>query len=286
MRGFKSRSGLSRSMFKKTALSILTPLLLTLVLGTRPAFSQETTFEKIYQDYIEAQTTYGRSDSDYQKAKGFYLKNQTLALKEDARKKTLATLVARDELVKAYLGILRAKIVELKGLSQEEQAVVLEKVDPEIAWYEVHAGSYQDSDSLENLFNKSKEAESRYKNETPVVIYDSFLYISIGEVAGLKLSHEEVYSSLKEILNKGVSEGKLTADPFDKWLKDIDGVLVSLKINEAQVKSQEEKLFRSGIKPGNVYPSVVEPFLHSTALLKQLNSYLTEFLTSLNIQLK
>lgn len=270
---------------RKTALAILAFLFFSLA-SFRTAFAQEVSFDQAYQDYVQAETGYSRADADYQLTKGFYLKNPTLTLREDARKKTLVALRARDELIKTYLKMLRTKMVSLDRLSTDELATALGRIDPEITWYEAHLNSYQDSDSLEDLFNKSKEAESRYKTATSVVIYDAFFYISLGEVVALRSSHEEVYTSIKETLNQNVSEGKIAADPFDKWLKDIDAVLFSLKINEGLVRKQEEKLFHEGINPANTYPSVVEPFLHSTALLKQLNSYLTEFFTALNTQIK
>lgn len=286
VRGFDSRSGL-RVMLKKTAWAILAFSFLFFFGSTKITYSQELTFEKAYQNYIGFQQSYNSAFSDYQKAKAFYLKNQTLALKEDARKKALIMLIDRDEVVRAYLTALRTKILETKGLEQGEEATILGKIDSELLWYRTHKESYKSSDSLEDLFNKSKEVESRYKTNTPIIFYDALFNLSLGEVIKLRLDHEEVFVSIKENLNKGVAEGKLEPDPFGRWLSDIDSLIVSLKVNESNSRKEMAKLYgENSPPPSKVFSSAVDPFLYSTALLKQFNSFLGEFLTSINSQLK
>lgn len=287
MRGFDSRSGLLKVMLKKSAWIILTSLFLLFLTPTKITFSQELTFEKAYQNYTNSQQVYSGAFSDYQKAKAFYLKNKTLALKEDARKKGFVMLIDRDEVVKAYLAAVRTKILEAKGLAQDEEDAVLRKIDSELLWYTTHKESYKDSDSLEDLFNKSKEVESRYQSNTPTVFYDALFNLSLGEVIKLRLDHEEVFASIKESLNKGVAEGKLEIDPFDRWLSEIDSLIVSLKVNESNSRKEMAKLYEeSSPPPLKVFNSAIDPFLYSTALLKQFNSFLGEFLTSINSQLK
>lgn len=252
----------------------------------RVANAQESSFEAAYQDYVQAQTVYSRADLDYQKAKSFYLKNQTLALKDDARNKTLIMLRARDEVVKTYLTVLKSKILETNGLNQTEKDTVLGKVDSELLWYKTHGESYKDSDSLENLFNKSQEVETRYKTDTPIIFYDALFNISFGEVVELRLDHEDLFTSIKETLDKNVAEGKLEPDPFTRWQRDVDSVIYSLQVNEVNAKKEMAKLYAEGSPlPSKIFTSAVEPFLYSTALLKQFNSFLSELLISINTQL-
>ena len=57
------------------------------------AQAQEFDFTKAYQDYIYNQTIYEQAYSAYDEAKNSYLKNQTLTLKEEARKKLTRCLL-------------------------------------------------------------------------------------------------------------------------------------------------------------------------------------------------
>lgn len=271
---------------QKTALAIVVSFLFILLGFHKIAISEEKTFEQAYQDYVLTQQAYNNALSDYQKAKAFYTKNQTLALKEDARRKALTMLRGRDDVVLVYLTALRTKISEVGRLDQTEEDLILGKIDSELLWYRTHQNSYQDSDSIEDLFNKSKEVESRYKTNTPLIFYDALFNISLGEAVGLRKDHEEVFAQIKEVLDINMAEGKLEVDPFARWLTDIDSVIYSLGVNEATANNEMAKLYEDASpSPERTFTKAVEPFLYSTALLKQFNSYLNEFWTSINTHL-
>lgn len=276
LHGFDSHPDLKK--MKKAAL-VLT-LLVVFVFLAPYVKAQDFDFNKAYQDYVYTQTLYDQAYSDYEGAKDFYLKNQTLTLKEETRKKTLAMLRARDEVERVYLAALRMKLLEIK-------VAVPAKLDSEIEWYKNHKDGYKDSDPLEDLFKKSKEVEDRYKSDTSIVIYDSLFNITIGEIDNLRVDHENIYKSIRETLDKNVADGKLKIDPFNRWITDIDLVIQNLKDNDEKAKKGIVKLYEgSYISPLSVYNSSISPFVSSTTLLTQLNGFLTEFLTSLDNQLK
>jgi len=261
---------------KKAALLIT---LLGFLVVAPKARAQDFDSEKAYQDYVYNLGIYRDTYSDYEKAKEFYLKNKTLTLKEEARKKTLAMLASRDELERVYLSAIRMRLLETKVPAPD-------KLDSEIEWYKTHRQSYKDSDPLEDLFGKSKESEARYKTDTSVVIYNSLFGITLGEVGNLRVEQENIHKSIREKLDKNIAEGKLKIDPFNRWLTDIDLVIQNLKDNDEKAKKGIAKLYEgSYISPLSVYNSAVKPFVSSTTLLTELNSFLTEFLTSLNNQL-
>ncbi len=275
----------SNIMFKKTAYIITTFILfLSLV---NPVDSQEFTFEKAYQDYTFTREIYYQSLSDYQKAKEFYLKNQTLSLKEEARKKTLTFLKDRDELERVYLTALRIKIIETKGIPKEEKDTMLGKIESEVSWYRIHKDSYKDSDILEDLFNKSKDVEARYNDITLPFIYESLNTISLGEIVGSKNDHEATYLLIRKELDGKVAEGKLRIDPFNRWLTDIDEVITSLKTNESLSKTEIAKIYSENrTDPLNSFKASVNILSNSIELLNQLNNFLQELLTSYNSQLQ
>src|SRR5512141_2866363 len=100
MRGSDSRSGLQ--FMKKTTLFII-PILITGFLFVKTARAQTFDFNKAYQDYQYTKTVYDQSYPDYQDARNAYQRNPTLSLKEEARQKTLALLMNRDQILSTYL---------------------------------------------------------------------------------------------------------------------------------------------------------------------------------------
>jgi hypothetical protein len=261
---------------KKTALTIAFLIFLFLAPS---AHAQEFDFAKAYQDYIFTQTVYDQSYSTYEEAKNSYLKNPTLTLKEDARIKTLVMLRARDELYRVYLSALRMKLFEAKS-------PVSTRLDDEIAWYLTHKDTYKDSDPLEDLFNKSKESESRYKSDTSPIAHDSLFSVSFGELMNIKTQHEGVYKSLKNSIDLGVGAGILKLDPFNRWFTDIENVLKELDTINTNSKAKIAKIFdKSGVTTTGVYNSAISSLTPAISKSLELNSFLTELLNTINSEL-
>ena len=268
---------------KKTALAIVIAFAIFTSFGLKTSNSQEFTFEKSYQDYIFTQSRYSESFSTYQKARDAYLKNQTLTLKEEARKKTLEMLRNRDELLRVYLTALRVKIVEVGGLTQAEKEIVLAKLDSEVIYYKDHKEGYKDSDTLETLFSRSKESENRYKLDSGRKIYEALFNTSLGEVVDSRLKHQEAYTSIRGEIDTKVAEGKVRIDPFNRWFTDIEGVVGELKIQEDKAKTAILKLYADGsTNPASVFKTSIVPFEKSKDLLSTINRFLEELLTSFN----
>lgn len=259
---------------KKVFISAL--IVIGVIVGiSRQAGAQDFNFDRAYQDYVYNLGIYQSSYSDYEKARDFYLTNQTLTLKEEARQKTLSMLRARDQLQTVYLTALRIKIVEIKGLSGDEKGGIFGKIDSEVAWYKEHKGKYGDSDSLENLFDKSSEAEGKYKESTSRIVYEALFIISLGEEKSLRESHEEIYSTIRS----------MTPDPFNRWFSDIDSVIQKLKDNESVAKTQIQKVYSDTFSIEGSYNTSIGTLASSLTLLSQLNNFLTELATSIKNQL-
>jgi hypothetical protein len=258
---------------KKTALAILLFLLLAAVF---PARAQDFNFARAYQDYQFSLTTYDQSYKEYTDARDFYLKNQTLTLKEEARKKTLTMLKNRDQLYIVYLTALRMRIVEVKGLTGDEKGGMYTKIDSEVSWYKDHIVNYKDEDLLENLFDKSSESESRYKTMTIPIIYEALYDISLGEEIGIRQDHEAIYSDIKSGVNN--------PDPFARWFNDIDNTLKILKQNEDNSRVKLAKMFGQSYGVQNAYQNATDVLTASLKPLSQLNEFLSEVLVAINNQ--
>lgn len=259
---------------KKTAILILS--LLTITLWTREVYAQTLTFDRAYQDYQYNQTLYDQSYSDYQDAKNAYLANQTLSLKDDARKKTYKMLVARDQLMVVYLTALRTKISELPALDPEDKNNIFGKLDSEVNFYTNHKTTYRDQDDLPTLFANNSQPQNQYKDKTLLVINEALFDISLGQLGGIRQAQEQIYTDLKTEIDKGVAEGLLTLDPFDHWLTDIDSIDSILKQNEDKARNQIQLMYSQSYNYRGGYATSINILDSSLKPLSQLNEFLTE----------
>lgn len=284
MRGFDSRSGL---IMKKTAFLLVAPLvfLCTMYFVLSTPHAQTFDFNRAYQDYQYNLTLYNQAYSDYQDAKNAYLQGgKTLQLQEVARVKTLAMLRERDTLIAVYLTALRLKIVETAGLSTDDKNNIFGKIDLEVKWYQNHLGSYTDGDTLDTLFTKSDEAQTRYTSATTPIIYESLFDVSLGAEIGFREDQETIYSNLKVIISAGVASGKLNINPFNRWYADIDSVITIIKQNETTARTQIQALYGQYYSASGSYNTATDTLSSSLTSLSQLNNFLTEVQTSLKNQ--
>lgn len=269
---------------KTTAFKIILVVSALFLVLTNRAKAQAFDSNKAYQDYQYSLGVYQTSYSAYQASKDFYLKSPTLTLKEDARKKTLAMLRDRDQLISVYITMLRMNILGVKGLSNDEKNTIFGKLDPEVKWYQDHKSSYQDGDPLETLFTKSTEAADRYKATTQPIIYETLFNISLGTEVGIRMDHEEIYTNLKSIVDSGVASGKLDMNPFNRWFSDIDTTISQLKINDDKAKAKIVNVYGQYYSIVGSYNSGTDTLATSLTSLSELNRFLTEVLTSIKNQ--
>jgi hypothetical protein len=269
---------------KKTALTIL--FVLVFLFSASVAKAQTFDAAKAYSDYQYQLSIYQQNYSEFQDAKTFYLGNSTLQLKEVARQKTIKMLKSRDNLMSVYLTALRMQILETKGFDDSQKNVVFGRIDSEVDWYKNHISVYLDSDQLVDLFNKSDESKSRYKTNTLPIIDESLFDIGQSQEIGLRLSHQEIYSNLKNFINEQVALGKLRIDPFNRWFNDIEAVSELLKKNEASGTEKIQTIYTHNYGVESTYDDATKILTSSVEPITQLNNYLTEMLASIQNQMK
>lgn len=267
---------------KKTAVLILT--LLTLTFWVSKTSAQTLTFDRAYQDYQYNSTLYDQAYSEYVNAKNTYLANQTLSLKEDARKKTFTMLIARDQLMVVYLTALRAKISELPSLREDDKNSIFGKLDAEVHFYTFHKDRLRGEDDLPTLFANSSQSENQYKEKTSLIVNEALFDISLGQIAGIREDQEKIYSNLKTIINDGVAAKKLTLDPFNHWLTDIDATDTTLKQNEDKARSQIQAMYSQSYSIQGGFNTSINTLNTSIRPLSQLNEFLTEIVNYIKNQ--
>lgn len=241
-------------------------------------FGQILTFDRAYQDYQYNLTVYNQAFQDFEDAKNAYLANQTLALKETARQKTYTMLVDRDTLMAVYLTAVRTKISELTGLSSDEKNNIFGKIDPEVIFYTNHKSSYGSGDSLDQLFATSSQSQNQYTTKTNLVVQEALFDISLGQLAGLRINHEQIFTFLNSMIDSGVAAGKLTRDPFSRWLTDIDATDQTLKQNEATAMTQIAQIYSQSYGLGGGYDAAITTLSQNVTGLNQYNEFLSEVL--------
>jgi len=246
--------------------------------------AQDFNFNKAYQDYQYNLTLYDQSTSDFKNSKSAYLMNSTLALKEDLRLKALNMLVVRDTLMSVYLTMLRMKIVENKGLTNDEKNGIYSKIDPEVEWYDSDKSKYSSSDSLETLFTRNEDSKIRYQTNTVYVIDEALVYIGLGQEIDLRIQHEQIYSGLKSLIDSGISSGKLILTPFNNWFNDINTTGQQLKQNEDGVREAIVKYNDQSHYNQNSCEACTDLLSSSITPLSKFNVYLTEILNYIRNQ--
>ncbi len=256
-------------------ITVFTSILLTFIFVTNIS-AQSLTYERAYQDYQYNRTIYDQSFTEFQDAKNAYTANQTLRLKEEAKLKALNMLRNRDQLTVVYLTALRANLSEQPGLEGPVRDNIYTKIDQEVAWYSNHKTNYKDDDSIESLFAKSDEVKARYNSKTILIIDESLFDITLGQEKTLRQRHEQLYATLRGLIDQGVAAGKLTLNPFNHWLTDIDTTIATLKANEEKGLTQIQVIYSQSYSPESDFDTALQTLSQSVKPLSQFNQFLTE----------
>jgi|GEM_PF-7035842 len=218
----------------KKSLAVLISFIFVLVY-TSTAFSQDNAFDykKAYNDHVYSLQLYSDAHDQYLIQKDKYLQFETLASKTDAQEATREMLNRRDESLRVYLSALRIKVMETDLLTIETQQDVLSQLDIEISWYETQKNKYLETDSLEDLINKSNETMSRYETHTKLAIYNSLLEVNSAEVLEIRTEQESILIRLEEKLIEIEENKNKNTQKIATWVGDV-------KIELEQSKAQEE----------------------------------------------
>lgn len=206
-------------------------------------FAQDFTFTKSREDYIFTEDNYRKDLSDFNLKRDSYNKNPTLSNKEILRITTYKFIESRNKLVKSYLTMLRIKTLESNGIDKSKKEEIYTKIDPEVGWYESRKNSYNTADNLEDLINKSRDEDTRFKSISLPIIYFSLAHISLGEVKGLRFKHVKIYDNLKNESQELIKLGRADSGLFDRWFKDIDQELNNITAIESNSLQEIEKIF-------------------------------------------
>ena len=265
-------------------LIIVTFSLLIFTKGVSSQEVSEPTFDKAYKDYSESLEQYRQAHEEYLLARSQYLQFKTLKSKSDAQEKTANMLMARDEVVIRYLIILRSRLKDALGTTDEKLLNLNLQIDTEINWFEGHKKNLRSAGTLEDLVSDSDEAKDRFEKDE-VVFYEVLSNVSSGKVINFRKRMNEIFSNLKaklsEIYSADDPEYKLSAEKIatiDRWILEVEGRIV--RSEEAQLEADDllsklQKLMRID---NFTYGEIISVLGQSNQYLKESSSFIREIL--------
>ena len=186
-------------------------------------------------------------------------------------------LIKRNDYKRSYLTLVRTRVSELTGITNDEKGTVFTKIDPEVVFLENRKNEIKAGDSLEDLLNKSDEEDSRYETDTLPNIYFALSNISLSTVIEIKNKHRDLYQKLKDEANNLVKLGRADATLFDRWFKDIESELTKINDIENLTRTEIDKVFNEdNYQIKKAYDKVVEKLAPAKDNLLTLNSFITE----------
>lgn len=220
-------------------------LLVLLALPTFLALPVNASSQQAYQDYLYQFDVYRRDLSDFQTARGEYLKFQTLTSQTTALEKTKAMLSQRATLLRTYLLLLTERLNEDQGLTTEEQNRYRSLVSAEVNFADRQKTAVPAISSIEQATSHSKELEARYP-----ALYATMRGIGSELLAGAVVARvsdfDRLFGDAKTLIGSwqplGSAEKQAT---IDRWVVVITNKRGLLGQTLETVRSTDQKIFNA-----------------------------------------
>jgi len=232
-------------------------------------------------DYNKQYDLYRQNYSSYVTSKNKWLTYRTLDSNQGALINGKIFLKQRITVVTAYLNLLKERVTQSNGFSQEAKDLIFSKLNVEQTWLSDHILKYDSAATLNDLEQLSGQFEDRYAG----VIQ----YISL-QTAGEIISNKEAVlnSQLLDVINRlGQKLPEISASGQDitiaqRWL------LQAQNKQELSQGKQDDSLtlFNSlrGVNPVTQYNQALFNLTESNQYLKEAVSYLTEVVKNITNQ--
>lgn len=255
-----------------------------IVFSGQSVMAEDFDYQQAFKDYQYNYNLYNKLYDDYRLSRARYMQYRTLVSEEEAKKATLAMLLARDETMKTYLTALRLRVMENQGLSDSEKESVFKRIDPEVKFFEEHKEKLLSVGSLKDFVRDSDKAKDRYKYFTEGVFYSALINISVGNTAYKREQIEEIISDLRSKITEIKIAGDKDVSVIDKFFVEVDNKLARSKDKELaaiDIMNQSEK---SNKNKANYYNDAISSVQGSYLYLKEIVSYLKEIVRMIKVK--
>lgn len=286
-----------RSLLKsKQTLLILTSIFILGVasfLGVKKAKSQNTglsEFNEAYKQYTLKLEDYQRKHSEYVLAKSQYESFQTLKSQSEAIEATKQMLIARNDVLVAYLAAMRIRVSNAIGVGVSDKTETSILIDEEINWYNTQNLTIPSAETFEELEEESNAGEQRYQS-TVNISYTALSYVSYGKVEDFHERLIETFTALKDKLEEikteersqyQLSDDKLLA--IDRWVIESENRITRSgeQKNEA-LESLLELSEDTDIRSGD-YNAIVAELEQSRQYMKESAAFIKEIIREIKTQ--
>lgn len=286
-----------RSLLKsKQTLLILTSIFILGVasfLGVKKVKSQNTglsEFNEAYKQYTLKLEDYQRKHSEYVLAKSQYESFQTLKSQSEAIEATKQMLIARNDVLVAYLAAMRIRVSNAIGVGVSDKTETSILIDEEINWYNTQNLTIPSAETFEELEEESNAGEQRYQS-TVNISYTALSYVSYGKVEDFHERLIETFTALKDKLEEikteersqyQLSDDKLLA--IDRWVIESENRITRSgeQKNEA-LESLLELSEDTDIRSGD-YNAIVAELEQSRQYMKESAAFIKEIIREIKTQ--
>ena len=250
-------------------------LLIASCLLLQKTFAQEFNFNRAYNDYLFNYNQYRQSYSEYVAVRESYLTYKTLTSKNLALEKTSKMLKDEDEVIRTYLTVLRMKLAETTGISNDEQNILYLKLDSEVGWYGKHQEGLSSAATLEDLVDSAKKVADKYQT-TEILIYQTLGTILSGKEINFRDQLNNKIQQFKEKIGEIRQRGDKDTALAERWLLEAENRLT--RSQEKQFTAQQilAKIKSSDVNKNQSYNKAQFALEESHQYLKEVNSYLKE----------
>ncbi len=244
------------------------------LVGAAGVKAQNDSYDQAFQKYLSALDNYRQQVTEFENAKDFYLQAKTLNQKEKLRLETYDMLRSRDELLSAYMVVLRSRLMEIPDHPGNEKGDIVEALKHEYEWYELQKNTYnQSSDTIEMLFGESKTTEDKYNKITAPLVYRSLSTIAYSRFLDAKIRHENIYKVLAEKV-AGADPSK--AQLYQRWTDDITKEFQVITNYELEAKAVREQFLNNPDNAKNIYDHFISIVNDAEEAFVRLNGFLHE----------
>lgn len=286
-----------RSLLKsKQTLLILTSIFILGVasfLGVKKVKSQNTglsEFNEAYKQYTLKLEDYQRKHSEYVLAKSQYESFQTLKSQSEAIEATKQMLIARNDVLVAYLAAMRIRVSNAIGVGVSDKTETSILIDEEINWYNTQNLTIPSAETFEELEEESNAGEQRYQS-TVNISYTALSYVSYGKVEDFHERLIETFTALKDKLEEIKTEEKSQYQLSDDKLLAIDRWVIESENRITRSGEQKNEALESllelsedtDIRSGD-YNAIVAELEQSRQYMKESAAFIKEIIREIKTQ--
>jgi len=262
-------------------------LVLTALVFAPPALAQDSSatfdFQKSYEDYIHIYEQYKKAHSDYLLARSQYLQANTLASQTKAQEKTALMLQARDDVVVAYLTMLRLRLLEAEGVAASDKDSLYARLDNQISWFKAHKDQVPSAGTLEDLTKDSKAASTQYQLVIPLA-YETLAIIPIGQLEVFKNELNQILGDIKTKTEKIRAKGDHDTSIIERWIIETENKLSRGFEKQIQAQTGLYSLQKYDPKssrrnpPEDIYSDIVTYLNESNQFFREASSNMREII--------